>query len=87
MGGRRFEQMASSYSFVIVVEKEPGSEDYAAYSPTFPGCFTRARSLEEVSARIRKTLEERLRQRLAQGDPVLQGGTLIHVEELTITLP
>jgi predicted RNase H-like HicB family nuclease len=74
------------YTFEIVIEKEAGAEGYTAYSPTLPGCFTRAPTLEEVRRRIRRVVWERVESLLAQGQPVRQSEDVLRVEELMIAV-
>jgi predicted RNase H-like HicB family nuclease len=74
------------YTFQIVIEKEPQGESYSAYSPTLPGCFRRAATVEEAKRSIREALGQRLEALLARGESISQNDRLVHVEELTIAI-
>ena len=75
------------YSFQIVIEKEPEDEGYLAYSPTLPGCFSNGRTIEEAKRNIREAIELHLSSLLERSATVPQNDRLVHVEELTVSIP
>ena len=75
------------YKFVIVIEKEPQDEGYAAYSPTLPGCSSNGRTIEEARRNIREAIQQRIEALAAHGKPIPQTEKLVHVEELTVGVP
>ncbi len=75
------------YAFQIVIEKEPEDEGYFAYSPTLPGCFGNAKTIEEARRSIREAVEQHLASLLEHAQAVPQHERLVHVEELSIGVP
>jgi predicted RNase H-like HicB family nuclease len=45
-----------SHDFDVVTERD-SEGDYVATAPALPGCHTQARSLDELSERIREAIE------------------------------
>jgi predicted RNase H-like HicB family nuclease len=78
--------VTKEYTFQIVIEKEPEGAGYAGYSPTLPGCFRRGSTVEELKQSLRRAVRERLESLLARGEPVPQANSLLHVEELTVSI-
>ena len=58
------------YTFEIVVEKEPGDDGYAAYSPTMPGCFSNGKTIEEARRNIREAVQQHIESLLAHGQAI-----------------
>ena len=58
------------YTFEIVVEKEPGDDGYAAYSPTMPGCFSNGKTIEEARRNIREAVQQHIGSLLAHGQAI-----------------
>ncbi len=83
---RHVEAATKSYTFQIVIEREPGAEHFTAYSPDLAGCFRRGRTLEEAKQEVRQALQDRLESLLAKGEPVSQSQKFLHVDEVTITV-
>jgi predicted RNase H-like HicB family nuclease len=75
------------YTFQIVIETDADGDGYTAYSPTLPGCFRRAGTVEKAKERIREAVRERVEWLLAHGEPISQCEKLMHVEELSIAVP
>lgn len=78
---------ARLFTFQIVIETEADGGGYTAYSPTLPGCFRRAATIEEAKERVRQAIRQRVEALLAAGEPIAQCERLLHVEELSIALP
>ena len=76
-----------TYSFAIVIEKEPEDPGYFAYSPTLPGCFGNGPTIEATRANIREAIQQHLESLIAQGEVVPQSLDSVHVEEMTLSLP
>ena len=74
------------YRLQIVIEKTPEDEEYAGYSPTLPGCFSRGRTVEEARKAIRGALSTRLRELVSRGEPLPGVRRFLHVEDVTIGL-
>lgn len=75
------------YTFEIVIEKEAEDEDYSAYSPSLPGCFSNGRTVEEAKLNIRDAIQQHLQSLLAHGQPIPLSEKRVHVEELTVGVP
>ena len=74
------------YTLQIVIEKTPEDEEYAGYSPTLPGCFSRGRTVDEARNAIRGALSTRLRELVSRGEPLPGVRRFLHVEDVTIGL-
>jgi antitoxin HicB len=75
------------YSFEIVIEKEPESDGYSAYSPSLPGCFSNGRTIEEAKRNIREAIQLHVATLLSHQMPIPQQENMVHVEELTVGVP
>ena len=58
------------YAFVIVIEKEPEDEGYAAYSPTLPGCFSNGKTIEEAKRNMSLAIQQHIGSLVAHGQPI-----------------
>ena len=74
------------FTLRVVIEKEPGDDGYAAYSPSLPGCFSRGQTVEETKKAIRTALSTRLQELVSRGEPLPKNRKFIHVEDVTIGL-
>jgi predicted RNase H-like HicB family nuclease len=74
-------------AFQIVIEKEPEGEGYYAYVPALPGCFSNGRTIGEARQNIREAMELHLSALREQNQPIPQGGRVVQVEEMTVSLP
>jgi len=75
------------FIFEIVVEREVEDEEYSAYSPTLPRCFSNGRTIEEAKHNIREASRQHVDALLAHGQTIPQGEKQVHVEELTLGVP
>jgi predicted RNase H-like HicB family nuclease len=73
-----------SYTFEVVIEKEPEDDGYLAYSPTLPGCFSNGRTVEEAKRNMREAIRLHVESLTAHGEEVPQNERLVHVEEVTL---
>src|SRR5436853_6274621 len=55
--------------YLIVIGKEPGSQNYSAHSPDVPGCIAVGDTFEECKMSMREALEFHLEGMLKDGDP------------------
>jgi predicted RNase H-like HicB family nuclease len=76
-----------TYTFAIVVEKEPEDKGYLAYSPALPGCFSNGRTIEDAKRNMREAISQHLQSLLAHGQPIPPNEKRVHVEELTVAIP
>ena len=70
-----------------MVERELEDKWYTAYSPTLPGCFSNAKTIEEAKRNIREAIQQYIESLMAHGRPIPQNENLVHVEELTFGIP
>ena len=75
------------YSFAVVIEKEPEDPGYFAYSPTLPGCFSNGATIDAARANMREAIRQHVESLIARGEPVPQSDDVVHVEEMTLSLP
>jgi predicted RNase H-like HicB family nuclease len=61
-----------SYSFQIVIAKEPEDEGYFAYSPTVACCFSNGKTIEEAQRNIREAVEQHMASLIEHGQRVPQ---------------
>ncbi len=75
-------------SFEIVIEREedPGA-GYSVYCPTLPGCYSNGRTIEEAKQHIREAIALHLESLRTHGEAIPQNDRIVHVEEMTFTLP
>lgn len=59
-----------TYTFQIVIEKEPNDPGYWAHSPTLPGCFGAGATVEEARASMRAAIEQHLSVLVEEGYPI-----------------
>jgi predicted RNase H-like HicB family nuclease len=62
----------NSYSFDVVIEKEPEDEGYFAYSPSLPGCFSNGRTVEEAGRNVREAVQQHVASLVAHQQVVPQ---------------
>jgi predicted RNase H-like HicB family nuclease len=53
--------------FEIVVEKEAEDDEYLAYSPTLPGCFSNGKTIEDANPNMREAFQQHLQSLLTHG--------------------
>lgn len=75
-----------SYSFAVVIEKEPEDPGYFAYSPTLAGCVSSGDTVEETRANMREALQQHVETLLEDGLPIPQDN-IFYVEELALGVP
>ena len=75
-----------SYSFAVVIEKEPEDPGYLAYSPTLAGCVSSGDTVEETRANMREALQQHVETLLEDGLPIPQDN-IFYVEELALGVP
>jgi len=75
------------YTFELVIEKENGGTEYRGYSPTLPGCFCRAPTLEEARQSLRAAIQAKVAGLIATGQPIRQSDRIFNVAELTVFVP
>ncbi len=56
--------------YLMVIEKEKGSQNYSAYLPDVPGCITTGRTIDEVKHNMREALEFHLEGLREDGLPI-----------------
>ena len=76
-----------TYSFQVVIEKEPEDPGYHAYVPALPGCFSNGLTVDETRRNIREAIELHLSVLREQNQPIPQGGRVVQIEEMTVGLP
>ena len=59
-----------SYSFQIIIVKEPEDEGYFAYSPTVAGCFSNGKTIEEARRNIREAVEQHMASLIEHGQRI-----------------
>lgn len=73
-----------TYSFPIIIEKEPEDPGYFAHSPLLPGCFSAGLTIDETRRNMREALQLHVEMLVENGDPVPQLPDMVAVEELTL---
>ena len=63
-------QEEKNMRYLIVIGKEPGSQNYSSYSPDVPGCIAVGDTFEECRRSMREALEFHLEGTLKDGDPI-----------------
>lgn len=76
-----------SYTFQIVIEKEPEDEGYFAHSPSLPGCFGNGKTAQAAKRSMRQAIEQHLQTMIAHGDPIPRRTKRVRIEELTVGVP
>ncbi len=56
--------------YLIVIGKEPSSQNYSSYSPDVPGCIAVGDTFEECKMSMQEALEFHLEGTLKDGDPI-----------------
>ena len=59
-----------TYTFPIIIEKEPEDPGYFAHSPLLPGCYTDGLTIEETRANMREAIQLHVEMLIENGDPV-----------------
>lgn len=73
-----------TYTFPIIIEKEPEDPGYFAHSPLLPGCYTDGLTIEETRENMREAIQLHVEMLIENGDPVPQLPDMVAVEELTL---
>ena len=60
-----------TYTFPIIIEKEPEDPGYFAHSPILPGCFGAGLTVEETRQDMREAIALHLEMLVEHGEPVL----------------
>jgi predicted RNase H-like HicB family nuclease len=76
-----------SYTFTIVIEKEPEDPGYYAHCPELPGCVSGGATLDETRGNIGEAIQLYLESLLEDGLPLPDAASDVHVERVTIALP
>ena len=76
-----------TYTFTIVIEKEPEDPGYYAHCPELPGCVSGGATLEETRRNIEEAIQLYLESLLEDGIPLPESASDVHVERMTIALP
>jgi predicted RNase H-like HicB family nuclease len=76
-----------TYTFPIIIEKEPEDPGYFAHSPILPGCFGARLTVEETREDMRAAIALHLEMLVEHGDPIPQLDGVVTLEELTLGIP
>ncbi len=78
-----------TYTFPIIIEKEPEDPGYFAHSPLLPGCFTDGLTIEETRVNMQEAVQLYVDGLIERGEPVPSStdSSLIVVEELSVAVP
>ena len=78
-----------SYTFPIIIEKEPDDPGYFAHSPILPGCFSDGLTVEETRTNMREAIRLYLDMLIEGGEPVPEpvDSELVLVEDLVVAIP
>ncbi len=76
-----------TYSFRMVVEKDPETSDYIAHCAELPGCITCGKSIEETRVNFRDVLELYIADMVEHGDPIPQASGFLMTEEISVAVP
>lgn len=76
-----------TYTFTIVIEKEPEDPGYFAHCPELPGCVSNGLTIEETRARMHEAMELYLSTLVEDGLPIPQAASDVHVEQMQVALP
>ena len=78
-----------SYTFPIIIEKEPEDPGYFAHSPILPGCFSDGLTVEETRTSMREAIRLYLDMLIEGGEPVPEpvDSELVLVEDLVVAIP
>lgn len=78
-----------TYTFPIIIEKEPEDPGYFAHSPLLPGCYTDGLTIDETRENMREAIELYIDVLIERGEPVPvpDDTALILVEDLKVAIP
>lgn len=76
-----------TYTFPIIIEKEPEDPGYFAHSPILPGCFSDGLTIDETREHMREAIQLHVEMLIEHGDPVPQLNGVVALEELTLGIP
>lgn len=75
-----------SYTFTVVIEKEPEDPGYFAHVVELPGCVTDGATADEARARIADAIELYVATLIEDGLPIPQPESDLQVERLTLAI-
>lgn len=76
-----------TYTFPIIIEKEPDDPGYFAHSPLLPGCYSDGLTIDETRENMREAIQLHVEMLLEHGDPIPQGDGVVTLEEMTLGIP
>ncbi len=76
-----------SYTFTIIIEKEPEDPGYFAHVVELPGCVTDGATMDEARLRIAEAIELYIATLVEDGLPVPHQAMEAQVERLTVAIP
>jgi predicted RNase H-like HicB family nuclease len=77
----------TTYTFTVVIEKEPEDPSYYAHCSELPGCFSDGRTIDEARARMKEAIELHVDALRAAGDPIPATGETPVVTRVTVEVP
>lgn len=76
-----------SYTFTIIIEKEPEDPGYFAHVVELPGCFGAGLTVDETKSDILRAIQLHLESMAAHGDSIPARLTRPMIEEVTLEVP
>lgn len=76
-----------SYTFTIVIEKEPEDPGYFAHVLELPGCCSAGETADEARLQIRDAIELHVASMIDDGIPIPQERIEVVVESVTVAVP
>lgn len=78
-----------TYTFPIIIEKEPEDPGYFAHSPILPGCVSDGLTVEETRENMREAVVLYIDVLIERGLPIPQPAeaAVIVLEDLTVAIP
>ncbi|MEO8541382.1 MAG: type II toxin-antitoxin system HicB family antitoxin [bacterium] len=77
-----------TYTFPIIIEKEPEDPGYFAHSPLLPGCYSDGLTVDETRENMREAMALHLEMLIEHGDPIPSETeeSVVVLEDLTVAI-
>ncbi len=76
-----------TYTFQVVIEKEPEDAGYYAYVPALPGCFSNGSTMDAARRNIQEAIGLHLETLIEHGEAVPSVRPEVRIEEISVSMP
>ena len=76
-----------TYTFTIVIEKEPDDPGYYAHCPALPGCFGAGLTVEEARENMKQAIAQHIESLRAHGEEIPGDVGDPTITEVTLEVP